>query len=121
MTISECILAAAKAFHVEPEWILSDDRSRAVAWPRHAAMWLARSQGFTSPRIGRSFHRDHTTVLYGCNNAEFLADDDEEFGDRLQMAWIFLDRRRDATGPANEFTRATPHGPRARANLGSGR
>ena len=42
-------------------------RERRVARPRQVAMYLARELTCQSfPIIGRSFHRDHTTVIHGC-------------------------------------------------------
>jgi chromosomal replication initiation ATPase DnaA len=46
--------------------ILGKNRSRHLAWPRHEAYALIRERlGYSYPRIGQIFNRDHTTVLYG--------------------------------------------------------
>ncbi|MGJ4954605.1 helix-turn-helix domain-containing protein [Bradyrhizobium sp. HKCCYLRH2015] len=45
--------------------MVSPRRSAAVAWPRQIAMYLAcELTPHSMPTIGRSFSRDHTTVLY---------------------------------------------------------
>jgi len=44
-------------------------RTRAIAFPRQVAMYLARElTGFSLPKLGEEFGgRDHTTVLHACN------------------------------------------------------
>lgn len=56
----------AAYYHVTPEEMLSDRRSRTIAYPRQVAMYLSREMTTKSlPAIGRCFGRDHTTVLHG--------------------------------------------------------
>lgn len=46
--------------------ILSDYRGRQVCKARHAAMWLIWwKYGWSLPKVGRLFGRDHTTVMSG--------------------------------------------------------
>jgi chromosomal replication initiator protein len=42
--------------------MLSPSQRRAIAWPRHVAMWVAREQGYSLRTIGYLFRRDYTTV-----------------------------------------------------------
>ena len=50
---------------------MGNRRLKRLAIPRHVAFWLAlKVTGASSAQIGRAFKRDHTTVLYGCRNAE---------------------------------------------------
>lgn len=48
----------------------SRSRKRQFAQPRQAAMVEIRRQlGYSYPKIGRMFNRDHTTCLYACRKA----------------------------------------------------
>lgn len=40
------------------------------AHPRQEAMLIMHEAGYSMPRIGRFFHRDHTTVLHGIRAAK---------------------------------------------------
>src|SRR5216684_7924704 len=54
-------LPANFAFHVK-------NRTAHFAAARQVAMYLVRALcGWPFPRIGRSFKRDHTTVIHSCN------------------------------------------------------
>jgi len=89
MRVRDCIRAASLAFHVGELEIRGRDKAQRVAHPRQAAMWLARKEGgFSYPRIGAFFGRDHSTVIHGVKAVE--ARGDEEFQDRLMMAWVAL-------------------------------
>lgn len=91
-TIRQCVRAAFRAFDVPLERAYERDRSGWLCEPRHAAMLLSRWEGHSTVRIGRSMRRDHSTVIHGSRAAEKRALEDEEYGDRLQQAWINLDR-----------------------------
>jgi chromosomal replication initiator protein len=58
----------------------SRSRSRAIAFPRQMAMYLARTETDASlPQIGRELGgRDHTTILYGYEKIASLAETDTE-------------------------------------------
>lgn len=59
------VAAAADAFGVSPEALLSRRKTKDLAQPRHALSFFAhRTLGLSSNRIGRLIGRDHTTVLY---------------------------------------------------------
>lgn len=63
----------------------SDRRSARVARPRQVAMYLARSLTAQSlPAIGRSFGRDHTTVMHAVEAVERRMAFDEVVADRVQ-------------------------------------
>jgi chromosomal replication initiator protein len=63
--------AVEKYFNVRHEDILSSKRSQDVSYPRQVAMYLCRSMTEASlPLISRAFNKDHTAVLYACNNIE---------------------------------------------------
>lgn len=79
-SLAEIRLAACKHFGVSDDEIVSRSRVARVAWPRHAAMFLARELTDESlPAIGREFGgRDHSTVLHACRRAgERIAKDAE--------------------------------------------
>jgi chromosomal replication initiator protein len=57
--------AAAAAFNLSRDRLLARDRSPKVAMARQIAMYLARELTDTSlPELGRSFGRDHSTVVH---------------------------------------------------------
>jgi len=79
-SLAEIRLAACKHFGVSDDEIVSPSRAARIAWPRHAAMFLARELTDESlPAIGREFGgRDHSTVLHACRRAgERIAKDAE--------------------------------------------
>jgi len=89
MRVRDCIRAASLAFRVGELEIRGRDKAQRVSHPRQAAMWLARKEGgFSYPRIARHFGLDHSTICHGVAAVE--ARGDEEFQDRLVMAWVAL-------------------------------
>jgi len=66
ITIEMIHEAVAKYFNVRPEDLKTKKRTRAVAFPRQIAMYLARElTDLSLPKIGEYFGgRDHTTVLH---------------------------------------------------------
>jgi chromosomal replication initiation ATPase DnaA len=64
--------AAARRFGVEPAWLASERRDRPVIDARWAAMWLCREAGFSYPRIGRAFGRDHSAVMHAVRQTAAL-------------------------------------------------
>lgn len=61
---------AAATFGLEPEQLLSEDRTRRVADARLVAMGALRMSDMTLPAIARPFDRDHTTVLKNLRRLE---------------------------------------------------
>jgi chromosomal replication initiator protein len=74
VTVDDIQKAAAEHFGLKQSDLLSERRTRAVARPRQAAMWLAKQLTTRSlPDIGRRFGgRDHTTVLHAVRRIEEL-------------------------------------------------
>jgi chromosomal replication initiator protein len=66
---------------VKPHDLRSRTRTKAVAFPRQVAMYVARqltSDSFAD--IGKSFGgKDHTTVLHAVNKIEALLQEDPKF------------------------------------------
>lgn len=60
--------------------ILSSSRSREVAVPRQIAIYLTRELcGYSTPRIGAAFGRDHSTVMHACKKTEEMIKTSDEF------------------------------------------
>jgi chromosomal replication initiator protein len=60
-----------KYFNVRHEDVLSSKRSQEVSYPRQVAMYLCRNMTDASlPQISKAFNKDHTAVIYACNNIE---------------------------------------------------
>lgn len=55
----------ACAYDLTADDLRGDRRVQPIARARQEAYFLCHQQGFTSTQIGRYFHRDHSTVLYG--------------------------------------------------------
>ena len=74
ITVDDIQKATAEHFGMKQADLLSERRTRAVARPRQAAMYLAKQMTTRSlPDIGRRFGgRDHTTVLHAVRRIEEL-------------------------------------------------
>jgi chromosomal replication initiator protein len=74
ITVDEIQKVVAEHFKLKQADLLSERRTRAVARPRHVAMYLAKQLTTRSyPDIGRRFGgRDHTTVLHAVKRIEEL-------------------------------------------------
>jgi chromosomal replication initiator protein len=74
ITVDDIQKATAEHFGMKQADLLSERRTRAVARPRQAAMYLAKQLTTRSlPDIGRRFGgRDHTTVLHAVRRIEEL-------------------------------------------------
>jgi chromosomal replication initiator protein len=74
ITVDDIQKAVAEHFGLKQADLLSERRTRAVARPRQAAMYLAKQLTTRSlPDIGRRFGgRDHTTVLHAVRRIEEL-------------------------------------------------
>lgn len=65
-TMQAIVGAVASTFNMKHELLSGPSRKRIVTRPRHIAMFLTREiTTFSYPKIGRYFHRDHTTVYAG--------------------------------------------------------
>jgi len=76
----------SNVFAVPVSAILSRQRSRRIAHPRHVAMFLVRKHTDASfPDIGAIFHRDHTTVQHGCRKIEHQLESDIELRQQVHI------------------------------------
>ena len=86
ITVDDIQKAAAEHFGLKQADLLSERRTRSVARPRQAAMWLAKQLTVRSlPDIGRRFGgRDHTTVLHAVRRIEELKQTDAQLAGDLE-------------------------------------
>ena len=78
VTVDDIQRAVAEHYGLKKDDLLSERRTRSVARPRQAAMYLAKQLTTRSyPDIGRRFGgRDHTTVLHAVRRIEALMAED---------------------------------------------
>ena len=63
--------AVANYFYIPVEQMISQNRSKDVAYPRQIAMYMIRQElEYSFPDIAKIFKRDHTTVMHACNKIE---------------------------------------------------
>jgi chromosomal replication initiator protein len=81
VTIDDILRRVAEVFHVKPQDLRAKTRTKAVAFPRQVAMYLARQLTSDSyADIGRGFGgKDHTTVLHAVEKIQALAQEDPKF------------------------------------------
>ena len=82
LTVARVQALVCETFGLTHDELLSPSRSARIAWPRHAAMYLARKHTQDSlTTIGRAFGgRGHTTVMHAVKRtADRLATDPEAF------------------------------------------
>ena len=77
----------AKHFEMRTDEFKAKKRTRAVAFPRQVAMYLARELTDASlPKIGEEFGgRDHTTVIHACTKISQDRAHDEQLAQTLDM------------------------------------
>jgi chromosomal replication initiator protein len=81
VTVDDILRRVGEVFHVKPLELRAKTRTKAVAFPRQIAMYLARQLTSDSyADIGRGFGgKDHTTVLHAVNKIEALLQQDPKF------------------------------------------
>jgi chromosomal replication initiator protein len=86
VTVDDIQKATAEQFGLKQADLISERRTRSVARPRQAAMWLAKQLTTRSlPDIGRRFGgRDHTTVLHAVRRIEALRQTDSQLARDLE-------------------------------------
>jgi chromosomal replication initiator protein len=87
VTVDDIQKATAEHFGLKQADLISERRTRSVARPRQAAMWLAKQLTTRSlPDIGRRFGgRDHTTVLHAVRRIEQLRAGDPQLARDLEV------------------------------------
>jgi hypothetical protein len=82
--------------------ILGRDRRPLVAAARHEAIWRVRLMtGWSLPRVGRFFKRDHTTVLHSIREITKRSAHDPEL--RAYMIALSLPQITAAPTPSTSF------------------
>jgi len=86
ITLDEIQRRVCEVFGVKPQDLRSRTRTRAVAFPRQVAMYVARQLTSDSyADIGRGFGgKDHTTVLHAVHKIEALLQEDPKFQKTLE-------------------------------------
>ena len=78
MTVPDWILTTACARGVTPEMLLGKERTKTVTIVRNAVMyWLRDRYKWSWQEIGRAFHRNHCTVIRGCERVQWTPDPEE--------------------------------------------
>jgi chromosomal replication initiator protein len=87
VTVDDIQKTTAEHFGLKQADLISERRTRSVARPRQAAMWLAKQLTTRSlPDIGRRFGgRDHTTVLHAVRRIEALRAGDPQLARDLEV------------------------------------
>ena len=87
ITVDEIQKATADHYGMKQADLISERRTRAVARPRQAAMWLAKQLTTRSlPDIGRRFGgRDHTTVIHAVRRIDELRATDSQLARDLEV------------------------------------
>ncbi len=79
ITVEEVLHTVSVYYRVTLDSLLSNSRTRTIAFPRQMAMYLSRTETDSSyPQIGEKLgKRDHTTVLYGFEKISDLLETDD--------------------------------------------
>ena len=87
ITVDDIQKAVAEHYGLKQADLLCERRTRAVARPRHVAMYLAKSMTTRSyPDIGRRFGgRDHTTVLHAVKRIDALKVEDPALAADIEL------------------------------------
>ena len=87
ITVDDIQKATAEHYGMKQVDLISERCNRAIARPRQAAMWLAKTLTTRSlPDIGRRFGgRDHTTVLHAVRRIEALRQEDPQLARDLEV------------------------------------
>jgi chromosomal replication initiator protein len=86
-SFSNISLVVAERFGITIEQLLSSNRQKRFAWPRHLAIALCKDLSSLSLiDIGKSFGgRDHTTIMHACRKIELLREQDAEVAKEYNM------------------------------------
>ena len=106
----EALRAVSTRTRVPSADILGRDRRPLIAAARHEAIWrVRRVTGWSLPRLGRFFDRDHTTVLHSVREMEKRSANDPEL--RAYMIALSLPRIPAAPTPSTPPVSCSRHRP----------
>lgn len=94
MTVAEIQRVSAQMFGIPLGDLLSTSRIKDHVIPRHVAMYLAReTKGYSYPRIGRVFHRDHSSVFNGVERIREGIKTDPNLAGQVALLRSFVEAR----------------------------
>lgn len=87
ITVAQIIATVARMHNIPGASITGNKRTRALTFPRHIAMYLARKHTDRSfPDLGREFGgRDHSTVQHGVKKIEKALKTDADLSYKIQL------------------------------------
>jgi chromosomal replication initiator protein len=84
--VEQVIEKVALYYGTPKEKIIKGGREKDLVLPRQAAMYLSRKlTGSSLKNIGKIFMKDHSTVIYGCNNIELLMKADTKLKNEIHQ------------------------------------
>lgn len=85
ITLEDIIKAVTEYYNLEANDLTSKSRIQTIAQPRQIAMYLGRSlTNLSLVAIGRSFLRDHTTVMHAVDKISVLVKKDPEIREEVE-------------------------------------
>lgn len=88
-SVERVLSAVAQSFDVTAVALQSKTRVLRIAHSRQAAMYILRQMDFSLNEIGQILGgRDHTTVIWGCSQAERRAIYNPHYAACLAEAWL---------------------------------
>lgn len=82
--IRDVVTATSTVFGVSRRDIMGKARYKHIVHARKAAYYAARLEGHAFAAIGRVMDRDHSTVMHGCNEAEWFVERDDKYADAIE-------------------------------------
>ena len=82
---SEVIDEASRLFHVHPRDITGPYRYQFLMPVRFALYHSFRERGLSYPHIGRIMNRDHSSVIYGAQQAVCRMERDAEYAEKVEQ------------------------------------
>lgn len=70
---------ASELFDIHKRDLDSDIRFAFIMPARFAMYKALRERGWSYPRIGKLFGKDHSTIMYGVSRADYMIERDEEY------------------------------------------
>lgn len=93
-SVERVLTAVSTAFEVTIDDLRSRSRALRVSHSRQAAMYLLRQIDYTYTEIGQILGgRDHTTVMYGVDEAQARAKYERLYGKRMLHAIALMEQR----------------------------
>jgi chromosomal replication initiation ATPase DnaA len=81
---NEIVKLCATLFGVPVKDLVSPKRSKHIVEARFALYAALRMRGWSYPRIGRFLGRDHATVMYGVQRAEYIMERHRSYEEKVE-------------------------------------